>query len=134
MAVKVYNLQQHGAAAAYKTEKLAYQELEALQGKTIPHLLRSGLLLHTSAPVIVTSLEGDALEEDERVPKQLHKPIREALKALHTAGAAHGDVRRSNFLVSGGKVQLVDLGQTVLQASKAQKKADMQSLKAMLPL
>ena len=133
MAVKVYNLQQRGAAAAYETEKLAYQKLEALQGETIPHFLRSGLLQHTAAPVIVTSLEGDALAEDRRVPQRLHKPMREALQALHAAGAAHGDVRHSNFLVSGSEVLLVDLGQTVLRASQAQKDADMQRLKEMLP-
>ena len=133
MAVKVYDLQQRGAAAAYETEKLAYQKLEALQGKTIPHFLGSGLLLHTAAPVIVISLEGVALAEGKRVPQKLHKPMRDALQALHDAGAAHGDVRPSNFLVSGREVRLVDLGQAVLRASPEQKDADMQDLKAMLP-
>ena len=47
-AVKMYNLKQHGAAAVYETEKLAYQALEALQGGTIPRLLRSGLMEHTA--------------------------------------------------------------------------------------
>ena len=133
MAVKVYDLQQHGAAAAYETEKLAYQKLEALQGETIPRFLGSGLLLHTAAPVIVTSMEGVALAEEKRVLQKLHKPMREALQALHAAGAAHGDVRHSNFLVSGREVRLVDLGQTVLRASPAQMEEDMRRLKAMLP-
>ena len=133
MTVKVYDLQQHGAAAAYENEKLAYQKLEALQGKAIPHFLGSGLLLHTAAPVIVTSLEGVALAEGKRVPQKLHKPMQKALQALHNAGAAHGDVRLSNFLVSDGEVLLVDLGQTVLLASPKQKEADMQRSKAILP-
>lgn len=131
MAVKVYNLQRYGAAAAYKTETLAYRELAALQGAVLPRVVRSGVLAHTAVPVIVTSFEGAALAEDGRVPRRLHKPMRQALRALHAARAAHGDVRASNFLVSSsGEVRLVDLGQAVLGASCAQMDADMQRLEA----
>ena len=130
-----YNVWRDGAAAAYETEKLAYQSLAPLQGAIIPHLLHSGLLAHTAAPVIVTLLEGEALPEKKRVPQRLHKPMREALQAPHPAGAAHGDVRRSNFLRRGDKeVLLVDLGHSVLGggATEARKAEDMQRLKAML--
>lgn len=133
MAVKVYNLQHHGAAAAYENEKLAYAALQALQGSTIPRLVRSGLQQDTSAPLIMTSFEGDALPEKGRVAQRLHKLLRQALKALHAAGAAHGDVRRANFVVrSDGAVRLVDLGQAVVNASSVQKAADQRRLQAML--
>ena len=124
MAVKVYNLHQDGAAGAYEVEKLAYQKLKALQGAILPRLLRSGVLAHTAAPIIVTSYEGVALAEDKRVPQRLHKHMRQALKALHAAGAAHGDVRRSNFLDCKDKVLLVDLGQTAVKATNEAKDAD----------
>ena len=133
MAVKVYNLQKYGAAATYEYERLAYKALKSLQGQAIPHLLCSGLLQHTAAPVSVTSLEGNAMEEDERVPKRLHAQMRKALYAFHATGAAHGDVRLSNFLVGDdGKVWLIDLGESVLQASKAQMDAEKQELKKIL--
>ena len=132
VAVKVYNLQRHGAAAAYENEKLAYHSLQALQGTTVPCLVRTGLLAHTAAPAIVTSFEGVPLPEGTRAHKELHKPMRQALGALHAAGAAHGDVRSSNFLVRGREVRLVDLGQSVLQPSHADKQADLHRLQAML--
>ena len=131
-AVKVYNLRRYGAAAAFENEKLAYHELEALQGGTIPLLLRSGVLQHMAAPVIATLLEGAALPHDERVPARLHEPLREALQALYAAGAAHGDVRRSNFVVCPGAVRLIDLGQTVLRASPALMAGDRANLRDMM--
>ncbi len=135
MAVKVYNLEKRGAVATYEHERMAYGELMSLQGVIIPHLVCSGLLQHTAAPVIVTSLEGNAVAEDKRVPRRLHKPMRKVLQALHDAGAAHGDVRRSNFLVGNdGKVWLIDLAQTALKASMREMDADKQRLKAILPL
>lgn len=133
VAVKAYNLDIPGAANTYENEKLAYGGLEALQGHLIPRLVCSGMLGHTASPAIVTSFEGIDLAEGERVPQRLHKPMRAALHALHQAGAAHGDVRRSNFRVGDAdKVWLIDLGQTVLQASKAQLDADKRRLKEML--
>lgn len=132
-AVKMYNLELRGAAAVYETEKLAYQALGALQGGTIPRLLWTGLMEHTAVPVIVTSLDGAALQEDESVPKHLHKPMRKALRALHAAGAAHGDVCHANFLVNGNAVWLIDLGSTVLRASRKDMDADLLRLEAMLP-
>ena len=132
-AVKMYNLKQHGAAAVYETEKLAYQTLGALQGGTIPRLLHCGLIEHTAVPVIVTSLRGAALQEDMPVPKHLHKPMRRALWALHAAGAAHGDVCHASFLVANGSaVRLVYLGSTILRAGQEQMAADLQRLEAML--
>ncbi len=86
--MKVYNLQQHGAAATYEYEKLAYHKLKTLQGGTIPRFLRSGMLLHMGAPVIVTSLFGDALAEERRVSQHLHNPMRQALQALPTVMSA----------------------------------------------
>ena len=131
--MKLYNLRRQGAAAAYETEKLCYNQLEALQGHAVPRLLCSGLLQHTGAPVIVTSMEGEAVEEGRPVPRRLQRPMRQILQALHAVGAAHGDVRCCNFLVKDGHVRLVDLGQTVLQATADQMEADMQRLKAMFP-
>ncbi|CAL5224743.1 g7476 [Coccomyxa viridis] len=86
VAIKIFNTKKSGAIAAYASEKHAYLQLKTLQGEAIPYLWRSGLLAHTSAPVIVTSLEGNALDEDHPVPKDLHWPMRKALRALH-AGA-----------------------------------------------
>ena len=92
-AVKVFNLRQRGAAAQYEVEKFAYRNLPAsLQGNTIPRFLSSGLQAHTAAPVIVTSYEGDALDEDEPVPADLHERMEAALQSLHVAGASHGAV------------------------------------------
>ncbi|CAL5219842.1 g1757 [Coccomyxa viridis] len=58
VAVKVYNLREDGSVAAYKREKMAYKGLKSLQGVAIPYFLRSGLLAHSAAPVIVSSMRG----------------------------------------------------------------------------
>ena len=129
----MFNTKQEGAVAAYENEKRAYEQLGELQGEAIPYLRRSGLLAHTSAPVIVTSWEGNALKEGKSVHRRLRRPMREALKALLAIGAAHGDVRLSNFVVEGRTVvRLVDLGQTVVHASEEVRKEEVLQLEAIL--
>ncbi|EIE18322.1 hypothetical protein COCSUDRAFT_60291 [Coccomyxa subellipsoidea C-169] len=134
VAVKLYHRQVSGATAAYENEKQAYQALEQLQGSAIPNFFGYGMLAHTAVPVIVTSVAGTALREGARVPPSLHKPMRDALKAFHDAGAAHGDVRLANFLVEeqSGIVRLADLGSTVLRATKDQQKAEQKKLASLL--
>ena len=133
VAVKMFNTKQAGAVAAYGNEKYAYNQLDELQGEAIPHLLRSGFLAHTAAPILVTSWEGNALKEGKRVRRGLHKPMRAALKALHAEGAAHGDVRLSNFVVEGATmVRLVDLGQTIAKASEGVLNQEVLQLDAIL--
>ena len=132
MAVKVYNLREDGSVAAYKREKMAYKGLKSLQGVAIPYFLRSGLLAHSAAPVIVSSYEGIALNLDKPVPKHLHQAMEEALEALHAAGAALCDVDRSKFVVDGDAVCLVDFESLVLNATEEQKSEDMWALDALL--
>ncbi len=132
VAVKIYNLRRNGAVAAYEREKLAYQGLKSLQGLVIPCFLRSGVLAHTAAPVIVSSYEGAVLDLDKPVPEHLHQAMEEALKALHAAGAAHCDVNISTFVVNGDAVRLVDFERLALNATKGQKNGDMWAFDAML--
>ena len=133
VAVKVYNLRRDGAVAAYEREKVAYKELEALQGVAIPYFLRSGVLAHTAAPVIVLSYERTVLDLDKHVPAHLHQAMEEALEALHAAGAAHCNVSISKFVVSGNAVRLVDFERLALKATEEQKDDDMRTLDALLP-
>ena len=132
VAVKMYNLQMSGAAAAYETEKLAYNTLPELQGQAILEFICSGRLLHTGVPVIVTRLAGASLPEGHRVPHHLHKHLRSALAALHKAGVAHGDLRCSNFLLEGKKVRLADLGRAVLHASQEELNSEKKQLFSIL--
>ena len=115
--MKVFNLRQRGAATQYETEKFAYCNLPGLQGHTIPRFLRDGLQAHTAAPVIVTSYEGRALAEDEPVPGDLREHMEAVLQSLHGAGAAHGAVSASCFVVKGKSVRLVNFGKTVVHAT-----------------
>ena len=133
-AVKVFNLKIHGAAAACKHEKFVYAMLKRLQGKVLPTVLCTGVLDYTSCPVIITTLHGTALLEDGLpVRSSLHEPLGMVLQALHDEGAAHGSVRRPNFLVKGeADVRLCDLTEVVLDATDEQKARDMQQLEAML--
>ena len=131
--IKVYDLKKHGAAEAFATEKQAYKELEALQGTAIPKLLCSGVMDHTWTPVTVTTLHGSRLEDTRKpVPKYLHSPMRAALQAIHDQGATHGDIRSCNFMRMGDTVQMVNLNETILRASKADRAAEMLRLNIML--
>ena len=138
VAVKVYNLREDGSVAAYEREKIAYKGLKSLQGLAIPYFLRSGVLVHTGAPVIVSSYEGIAIDHDklEPVPKHLHRAMKEALEALHAAGAAHcaghSECYCSRFTVDGDAVRLADLEGLVLNATEEQKSGDLWALDALL--
>ncbi len=130
--MKVFNMKRHGAAESFETEKKAYKDLRKLQGKSIPELLCTGRLPHTYSAVIVTALHGTGVPENRKVPKRLHKAMRATLQAFHKAGAAHGDIRPCNFLVSGSEMRLIDLGMTKLRATQAQRKADLEKLEEFL--
>lgn len=95
--------------------------------------LRSRVLAHTGAPVIVLSYEGAALDLDKPVPVHLHRATEEALEALHAAGAAHCDVNISKFVVNGDAVRLVDFERLALNATEEQKNGDMWAFDALLP-
>ena len=122
----MYDLEKHGAVEAFAAEKQAYKGLEALQGTAIPKLLCSGVMDHTWLPVIVTTLYGSRLEENGKpVPKYLHGAMIAALQAIHDQGATHGDIQRCNFMRMGDNVQMINLEESVLRASQADRVAEM---------
>ena len=88
--------------------------LAALQGNTIPRLLRNGMLLFTDTLFLALSYEGEGLDEVFEgvvVPSTVEDSMVAALRALHQQGVTHGDVRLANFVSSdeGHTVRLIDL-------------------------
>ena len=126
----MYDLRLYGDAEAFKNENAAYGTLEALQGSALPHLIATNILAHTSVPVVVTSIGGQPLQtrltKAGRVPKGLRNPVEAALRKLHRAEVAHGNVRMSNILTVKMRVCLIDLGSAVMGASKSVMAQDMQ--------
>ena len=118
----MYDLRLYGVAEAFDNEKAAYGALEALQGSVLPRLIATGILAHLSVPVVVTSVNGQPLQtqltEAGRVPIGLRNPIETALRKLHRAKVAHGNVRMSNLLTVKKHVCLTDLGSAVVGAGK----------------
>jgi tRNA A-37 threonylcarbamoyl transferase component Bud32 len=83
-----------------------YQQLEGLQGVSIPKLL---LMKHDGAQAaLVTALCGEPLES--RGQKRRHgRAAMAALAAVHACGILHGDVRTENFVsTSDGHVSVLD--------------------------
>ncbi len=66
------------------------------------------------------------------MPQRMHKRMRTAVRALHNAGVAHGDLRLSNFLWDRKDIRLVDLGNAVITATKEQLKSERPSSKQSL--
>ena len=136
IAVTMYDLRVHGAAEAFQNEKAAYSVLEALQGSVLPRLITTGILAHVSVPVVVTSIGGQPLEtcldRDGLVPPNMHRSIRAAIKELHNADVAHGDVCVSNILKGTDGVCLIDLGSAAINASEDLKAQDRERMKDML--
>ena len=126
VAIKAFNLKLREAAAAYSAESSAYKGLEDLQGKAIP-LLYNGLMEHINVHVIETMLHGTALAEDEK-PEHLHKAMRAALQAIPQRMATSA----GPFFEEGECCVDCRFDLTVLQASKAERVAEMQRLKDML--
>ncbi|EIE27760.1 hypothetical protein COCSUDRAFT_39340 [Coccomyxa subellipsoidea C-169] len=130
VAVKLYDFRKRGASAAYETERFAYLTLLELQGRAIPRFIGAGRLMHADVPVIVTTCSGAALSEGQPVPQRMHRRMRTAVRALHNAGVAHGDLRPSNFLWDGKDIRLVDLGNAVIKATEEQLNSEKTELKA----
>ena len=123
-AVKLYDNRQPEAIQAYFNEKRCLQALTHCQ--SIVQVEMAGRLQDSLYPCIVTRLVG-------RPAKQLsHKQraaAKAALKTLHAAGAAHGDVRLPNLLFnSDASCCLADLANCTTNASKEAKDKDMQQL------
>ena len=59
-------------------------------------------------------------------PIGLRNPVEAALRKLHNAMVAHGNVRMSNILTVKKRVCLIDLGSAVIGASKSVMAQDMQ--------
>lgn len=71
-------------------------------------------------------------DKDEPVPKYLRGAMKTALQAIHDHGATHGDIRHCNFMRMGDTVQMINLAETVLRATRANRDVEMQSLEKML--
>lgn len=107
-----------------------------LQGKVVPRLLRHGALSDTDALFLALSDEGDGLGDLRgQLTGQLRSGMEGAVRALHAAGVAHGDVRLSNFVVdTKGVVKLLDLEQAVVMASSPDRSLVQADLRAMSKL
>ncbi|GJJ15115.1 hypothetical protein Clacol_009390 [Clathrus columnatus] len=84
-----------------------------------PVLLFCGPIWHESGEIFTEKLmivmeyiegESAALKyADEPLPKEVHKSVRSAVELLADNNMVHGDLRRSNILITGtGKVLLID--------------------------
>ena len=122
-ALKLFHSRKQGAEEAYEHELKMYKDLAILQGKTIPRLLCSGVLLFTDTFFLALSFEGNGLDEAYsglEVPDEVEVGMVKALGELHKVGALHGDVRLANFASSddGRTIRLIDLGRSALLLAK----------------
>jgi len=123
-AVKLYDNRTPQAVAAYFHEKACLLGLKSCS--SVVRVQMAGRLQDSLYPCIVTTLAGSP---SKQLCGSKRAAASRALRALHTAGAAHGDVRLPNLLFSmHGVCQLADLADCVLNASSQAKKRDIQQL------
>jgi tRNA A-37 threonylcarbamoyl transferase component Bud32 len=130
--VKVFDFYDDFACADFVREVDAYMQLQPLQGSCIPEMLTVGRLPHSGHPVLAVRL-GEPVHQP--VTPAVAAGIRHALKQLHAAGAAHGDVRLQNMLMQPGEhahVLLCDLERCILRANDEALAADEQELESLL--
>jgi tRNA A-37 threonylcarbamoyl transferase component Bud32 len=66
--------------------------------------------------ILATELiHGEVLSDDNASQELCHAALT-ALRTVHSMGVAHGDLRRSNLLVEGSKVWLIDFSHAVADA------------------
>jgi RIO-like serine/threonine protein kinase len=130
--VKVFNFYDDFACADFLREVDAYMQLQPLQGSCIPEMLTVGRLPHSGHPLLAVRL-GEPVHEP--LTSAVAEGIRHALKQLHAAGVAHGDVRLRNVLLLPGEqghVLLWDLERCVLHANEEAVAADERDLESLL--
>jgi len=122
-----------------------YQALKELQGKVIPRLIARGTVLneaHDKIPFIAVERIMDSIPLKEAAgilaPAMLERVAEQAsasVRSLHQLGVAHGDVDNggNNILVTpAGKVWLIDLGSTVMNASEESLEREERELRGLL--
>ena len=108
--IKTYDGGNEEAMKAYEAELGAYKSLHALQGHYIPRLLSYGRLQDTCDPTLVLEHCGTSLED---MPSVTHEHLQAALKslrALHRAGAMHGDITRGHMVMDPITKRVVLIG------------------------
>ncbi len=106
--IKVYTWEDHQLAAYYR-EALAYQALEALQGKVVPKVLAHGRMKGGLASLRYLAMRpvrgGVPLSDHPRpFPDEVARAAVRALAVVHRGvpGLLHGDVRLENVLLVSG--------------------------------
>ena len=113
--IKTYKGGDEEAVEAYEAELEAYKSLQVLQGVHIPRLLFYGPLQDTCNPTLVLEHCGTSLDNmPSLTPCELRKHGAAAtitLRAMHSAGALHGDSADRNIVCDPVKnrMLLIDL-------------------------
>lgn len=94
----------------------------------VPKLLALGRLPHSDVPVLALTL-GHPVSQD--LLQQRAAAARSCLQELHSAGFAHGDVHKGNFLLIDGQVVIIDL-ERCSQADADSRERDMERLQQCL--
>lgn len=127
-AFKLFNPEDDRSLQAFVTEATTYVRLMALGAACIPKLLAVGRLPHSGVPVLALTL-GHPVSQDHL--QQHAEAAQSCLLELHSAGFAHGDVRKENFLLIDGQVVIIDL-ERCLQADEDTCANDMERLQQCL--
>lgn len=91
-----------------QNEATIYGHMQAAQGFVVPRLVYGGRGVGDRGYILATELiHGEALSDDNASP-ELCQAALTALRTVHSMGVVHGDLKRSNLLVEGNKVWLID--------------------------
>lgn len=95
VVVKLFEPKSEGYAEAFVREVRTYERLQGLQGKLVPRLLRSGMLVHTSSLFLALSFEGQSLRQwvaqkgsGTRVNGAQREEMVHLVQSLHRCGLA----------------------------------------------
>lgn len=115
VAVAVKTAVAPGLQQLLQHEAAVYARLQGLQGALVPRLVAHGPGVDGQGYFLATEL----LEGRPLCPSSDHA-VRDAalsaLRAVHAAGVAHGDLRTSNILMQGSRVWLIDFTHAAVDA------------------
>lgn len=107
------------------------KQLNEAQCEVVPRLIHA--YKKDGMYVVVTEFIDGKHVPLEQVPFEDAPKYEKALSAIHAHGILHGDLKDENFIISKGKVYVLDFG-FARKANKSELNAERQSLRAMMCL
>lgn len=122
-------------AGSLAREGAVYEQLKPVWGSVVPKLLAHGVCNKGRSYMLATQMVAGR-HFNPATDSHLLPQLQQALQKVHALGVAHADLREENILVEESdavpRVWVLDFGHAKLNATPAEKAADMHDLSCLL--